>query len=242
VQDFIRLLVQLQQTDAAILEKRRFIDKVPLRINEVDEPLSHARADLEKVGQKAAAAGKKKKDKEAALGEVQEKVARMKSRAADLKTNKEYQAHLREIETFEQEIVHIEDQILEVMGEIDVLEKDKAERGKSVRAEEERIQAFKKELDAEAARLGQELSQLMAERAKIVSALDADVYNTYLALLKRGNGVAMVRAEQEICLGCNMNIPPQLFVEIMKNADLIQCPQCHRLLYYAEGRAAEGQK
>jgi predicted nucleic acid-binding Zn-ribbon protein len=128
------------------------------------------------------------------------------------------------------------------MGEIDVLEKDKAEREKSVRAEEERIQAFKKELDAEAARLGQELSQLMEERAKIVSALDADVYNTYLTLLKSGNGVAMVRAEQEICLGCNMNIPPQLFVEIMKNADLIQCPQCHRLLYYAEDRAAEGQK
>jgi hypothetical protein len=166
----------------------------------------------------------------------------MKNRASDLKTNKEYQAHLREIETFEKEIANTEDQILQVMDEIDVIEKEKTEREKSVRAEEERIQDFKKELDVEVAKLGQELSQLKEERARIVSLLDADVYNTYHALLQTGSGVAMVRAEHEICLGCDMNIPPQLFVEIMKNADLIQCPQCHRLLYYAEDSAAERQK
>jgi hypothetical protein len=238
VQDFLKRLVQLQQTDTAILEKRRFIDKVPQRVNEVDEPLRNAKAELEKIRQKAAAAAKKKKDKEAALAETQEKITKMKNRASDLKTNKEYQAHLKEIETSEKEIAKIEELILQGMEEIDATEKEKAERDKSVKAEEEKIQAFKKELDAEVSRLDQEMSVLKEERARIVSQLEPDIYNTYLELLKRGNGIAMVRADHEICLGCDMNIPPQLFVEIKKNTDLNQCPQCYRILYYEEDSAS----
>jgi len=234
VQDFLKRLVQLQHTDTAILEKRRFIDKVPLRIDEVDEPLRIAKAELGKIRLKSEAAAKKKKDKEAALAEIQDKITRMKNRSADLKTNKEYQAHLKEIETSAKEITVIEEQILQVMDEVEATAIDKAEREKNVTAEEERIQAFKKELDAEVSRLGLELAALKEERTKIVSELEPDIYNAYFELLQRGNGVAVVRADQEICLGCDMNIPPQLFVEIRKNADLVQCPQCRRILYYEE--------
>ena len=238
MQDFLKRLVQLQQTDAAILEKRRFIDRVPLRINEVDEPLRIAKAELEKIRQKAAAVAKKKKDKETALAEIQEKIAKMKNRASDLKTNKEYQAHLKEIENSEKEIVNIEEQILQVMDEVDSSEKEMVEREKSVRAEEAKIQEFKRSLDADVAKLELELAALKEGRKKIVSELETAIYNTYLELLKRGNGLAVVRAENEICHGCDMNIPPQLFVEIRKNTDLIQCPQCNRILYYDEDGTA----
>jgi uncharacterized protein len=236
VQDFLKLLVQLQQTDTRILEKRRFIDRVPLRVNEVDIPFRNAKAELEKMRQKAEAVAMKKKEKEKALEETQEKIKKMKARATDLKTNKEYQAHLKEIESSEKEIANIEDQILRVMVEMDALLQEKAEREKSLKAEEEKIEAFRKGLDAEVANLEQELSQLKAGRDQIVSLLEPDVYNTYLMLLKKCNGIAIARAEDEICLGCDMNIPPQLFVEIRKNTDLVQCPQCQRILYFAEDK------
>jgi predicted nucleic acid-binding Zn-ribbon protein len=200
----------------------------------VDEPLRNAKAELEKIRQQSAAIAKKKKDKEAALAEIQDKIAKMKNRASDLKTNKEYQAHLKEIEASEKEITRIEEQILQVMDEIESTEKNRAEREKSVKAEEEKIEAFKKQLDGEVSRLERELAALRVERAKIVSTLEPDIYSTYFELLQRGNGLAVVRADHEICLGCDMNIPPQLFVEIKKNADLIQCPQCQRVLYYEE--------
>ena len=234
MQEYLRRLVQLQHTDTAILGKRRFIDKVPLRVHEVDEPLSNAKAELEKIRQKSASLAKKKKERESALTETQEKIVKMKNRASDLKTNKEYQAHLKEIEVSEKEVGNIEEQILILMDEMETVDKEIAEREKSVKSEEENIRAFKKDLDAEVSRLDQELSVLKEERAEIVSQLEPDIYATYLALLKRCNGMAMVRADHEICRGCNMNIPPQLFVEIRKNEDLIQCPQCYRILYYEE--------
>ena len=54
----------------------------------------------------------------------------------------------------------------------------------------------------------------------------------YLILIEACNGVAVIEVKEEICQGCNMNIPPQLFVEIKKQEEMLNCPQCRRLLYY----------
>ena len=42
------------------------------------------------------------------------------------------------------------------------------------------------------------------------------MYNEYMKVLKACGGLAVVEARDEICQGCNMNIPPQMFVEIKK--------------------------
>jgi len=49
-----------------------------------------------------------------------------------------------------------------------------------------------------------------------------------------GDGVAVTTARNELCSGCDMNIPPQLYVEIRKNEEILQCPQCRRILYASE--------
>ena len=98
MKDLLKLLVDLQQRDSLILEKRRFIDKVPLRIFEVDEPLKKAKLELENIKKKQEAALRKKREKESELSETQEKIRKMKARISDLKTNKEYQAYQKEIE------------------------------------------------------------------------------------------------------------------------------------------------
>jgi len=231
VQDRIRLLVQLQQTDTRMLEKRRFIDRVPLRISEVDEPFKKASAEWEKMKQKAEAVAKKKKDKEKALEDAQEKIGKMRARTSDIKNNKEYQAHLKEIESSEKEIAALEDQILQVMTEIDAAQKEQQEFGENVKREEEKIQGFKQQLEADVKRFEQELSRMKDERTGLVAQVDADTYNLYLKLLRNGKGLAVARAEDNICLGCDMNIPPQLSLEIRKGSELVQCPQCYRILY-----------
>jgi predicted nucleic acid-binding Zn-ribbon protein len=234
VQDSIRLLLQLQQTDTRMLEKRRFIDKVPLRISEVDEPFKKAKAEWEKMKQKAEATAKKKKDKEKALEDAQEKIRKMRARTSDIKNNKEYQAHLKEIESSEKEIATVEEQILQIMTDIDSMQKEQQQFGENVASEEAKIRDFKKELEAEVVRLELDLGRMKEERAGIVAQIDADTYNRYLKLLRDGKGVAVARAEDNICLGCDMNIPPQLSLEIRKGSELVQCPQCYRILYCEE--------
>jgi len=235
VKDLLKLLVDLQQRDSLILEKRRFIDKVPLRIFEVDEPLKKTKLELENIKKKNEAALRKKKEKESELSETQEKIRKMKARISDLKTNKEYQAYQKEIEGCEKEITAIEDVILQLMEEIDAVSKEQKAKEAAVNAEIQKIDAFKAELDAEVVKNERELALLKQERAGTVARIDPDVYKTYMRiLLDSGDGVAVTTARDELCSGCDMNIPPQLYVEIRKNQELLQCPQCRRILYVPE--------
>ena len=235
MKEVLKLLVDLQRKDSLILEKRRFIDKVPKRVFEVDEPLRQAKLELETIKKKHEAASRKKRDKETALSEAQEKIRKMKARVSDIKTNKEYQAYQKEIETSEKEIYAIEDQILQLMEEIDAVAKEQKEKETGVNTEVEKINAFKQELDAEAAGYEKELASLKEERAGLVALIAPDVYSRYKALLlDSGDGVAVTTARDELCSGCDMHIPPQLYVEIRKNEDIIQCPQCRRILYSSE--------
>jgi len=235
VKDLLKLLVDLQQRDSLILEKRRFIDKVPLRIFEVDEPLKKAKLELENIKKKNEAALRKKKEKESELSETQEKIRKMKARISDLKTNKEYQAYQKEIEGCEKEITAIEDVILQLMEEIDAVSKEQKAKEAAVNAEIQKIDSFKAELDAEVVNNERELALLKQERAGTVARIDPDVYKTYMRiLLDSGDGVAVTTARDELCSGCDMNIPPQLYVEIRKNQELLQCPQCRRILYVPE--------
>ena len=235
MKDLLKLLVDLQHRDSLILEKRRFIDKVPLRIFEVDEPLKRAKLELENIKKKNEAALKKKREKEAELSETQEKIRKMKTRISDLKTNKEYQAYQKEIEGSEKGISAIEDVILQLMEEIDAVSKEQKEKEAAVNAEIKKIDAFKAELDAEVAKNERELSALKQERSGMVARIDPDVYKIYMTiLLDSGDGVAVTTARNELCSGCDMNIPPQLYVEIKKNQEMLQCPQCRRILYVSE--------
>ncbi|MDA8079872.1 MAG: C4-type zinc ribbon domain-containing protein [Nitrospiraceae bacterium] len=234
MKDLIKRLVTLQQVDTRILEKRAFIDRVPGRINEVDEPLKAARAELELVRQRNDASAKKKKEKERLLEDINDKIKKAKGRISDLKTNKEYQAHLKEIEASEREIRSIEDQILAIMEEMEKsLQNQKQIEGR-VKSEEDKLNAFRRGLEEEVAQYEKELEGLKAERGGLAASVDRDAYNAYMALLATGSGLAVTSARNEICTGCNMNMPPQLFVELRKGEELIQCPQCRRILYYSE--------
>ncbi len=239
MKDLIKHLVNLQETDSRLIEKRSFIEKIPLRIHEVDQPLRQAKMEFEKMKQKTEALSKKKRDKEQLLEETNEKIRKMKARVADLKTNKEYQAHLKEVEAFEKEIAAIEDEILVIMEELDAAMKQQKTKEGDVSREEEKLNAFKRELDKEVERYKDELSVLREERARLTGSIASDIYDKYMLLLKTGNGVAVTQAKDELCTGCNMNIPPQLYVEIRKNEEIIQCPQCLRILFY-EGTDENG--
>ncbi|UCE79418.1 MAG: hypothetical protein JSV13_01945 [Nitrospiraceae bacterium] len=232
--DHLKHLIALQDTDSQILFKKRFIEKVPKRIHEVDEPLKKAQYELEAIRQKSKYIAKKRKEQEAYLEDILAKVEKMKSRVSEIKTNKEYQAYLKEIEVFQHEISEVEENILVLMEELDDSVQREKEKENIVNREVEKINRFKKELDAEVHLHKEELAVLQEKRQEHISVLDGDTYNIYMTLIDTKQGVAVTRARDEICQGCNMHVPPQLFVELKKNKDIIQCPQCSRILYYAE--------
>jgi predicted nucleic acid-binding Zn-ribbon protein len=228
----IKCIVELQRIDSNILDRKQMIDVIPSKISKAEQPLKESRMALDKTKQRRSSLEKKKREKEDELDNINEKIKKLKARIAEIKTNKEYQAHLKEIESVEKERYTVEDEILLVMEEIDASSKEIESEEAKLRTEKDKIEAFKKQLEKEMLEAEKELLTLKETRSRIVDDIDKDTYHQYIVLVESCDGVAVTEAKEAICQGCNMNIPPQLFVEIKKNEEIINCPQCRRILYY----------
>jgi hypothetical protein len=232
VTEDLKILIELQGIDSIIIEKADIIDTIPGKISSVEQPLNDAKGAFDRAKQKLDGLAKKKKEKELHLEDVGEKIKKLKTRVADIKTNKEYQAHLKEIESTEKDQRLVEDEVLVTMEALDTAQREMKALEAQVKTEEEKINIFRKKLQEDVSAIEREINDLRMRRGDYVKALDRETYDMYSRIMDTRRGLAVVETRGEICRGCNMNIPPQLFVEIKKNEKIIQCPQCNRILYW----------
>lgn len=225
-------LIQLQQIDSKIRAIQRTIEDVPGKITEVESPLQVSQNVLNRIKQQYDAFEKKKREKERALEDINDKINKLKMRTGEIKTNKEYQALLKEIKTVEDDRSSIEDDILSAMEDADTLGKQIKTEEHNYRVNKEKVEALKKDIENEKSETEKELLTVQGIREKVIEAVDSEVYDQYFMLLEICGGLAVIEVKDEICQGCNMNIPPQLFVELKKNEEIYNCPHCRRIIFY----------
>ena len=225
-------LIELQKIDTEIHILRDMINAFPKKITEAESPLKETQLAFSMISQKLEALERKKRDKERSLEDTGEKIRKLKSRTADIKTNKEYQALLHEIESVEKEQWSTENEILTIMEEFEATSKQTKSEEAKYKVYKEKIDVLKRKLELERDAAEKELHVLKQDRAKIAETVDKESYYLYKTLIEACSGLAVTEAKEEICQGCNMNIPPQLFVELKKNEFISTCPQCRRIIYY----------
>ena len=228
----LKRLIELQKIDTEILILRHMINAFPNKITEAESPLKETQLAFNMISQKLDALERKKRDKERLLEDTGEKIRKLKSRTADIKTNKEYQALLHEIESVEKEQWSTENEILTIMEEFEATSKQTKSEEAKYKVYKEKIDVLKRKLELERDAAEKELHVLKQDRAKIAETVDKESYYLYKTLIEACYGLAVTEAKEEICQGCNMNIPPQLFVELKKNEFISTCPQCRRIIYY----------
>jgi len=230
----LRLLIELQEIDTLIINSKAKISSIPQKIAAFDAPLKSARLQYDKIQQQLNSADKKKNDKHLEIEELRQKINKLKARSSEIKNNKEYQAHLKEIESAEHALAAAEEAASAISASVETLSKEATSHKETVTAEEEKISSIKEELNKEAAEAELELKTVIDKRRALAKQVDKTTYDLYMGILKTRRGLAVVNSSNEICHGCNMHIPPQMYVEIKSNTEINHCPQCRRILYYKE--------
>jgi len=179
-------------------------------------------------------AQKAKRQRDQDLEDGNRKVEKLKSRTTEIKTNKEYQALLKEIETAEQESKAIEDDILKLMERIDGAAAEIAAAEQKAAEEASVIEAERRQLEEGQARTERELGAEEQARSELTARIDGTTLAEYQRLVGPKGGKVVVEARDESCAGCYMSIPPRVFVTVKKNEGINTCPHCHRILYYKE--------
>ena len=236
----LSLLVELQEIDSSILSLADKIELLPGKLEQFKTPLEEIRASFQKLKSKNEDLNKRKKNKDLELEEIQDKIDKLRSRNAEIKTNREYEAHLKEIEGFEKNKAKIEDEILSLMEDIENFTKNLQEEELKIRKAENDFQEREKTLEEEKRKLEAEMEIQKAKRKDFIAGIDEEIYGRYMTLLNR-SGLAVVLAKDEVCLGCNYNIPPQLYNDIKRNDGIFTCFYCKRFLYYKEPPSTESK-
>jgi len=234
MEERLTLLIKLQAIDAAIRIRQEEKKKLPELLAALERKSEANKAGLESVREALEAAQKSKRDRDRDLEEGAQKVEKLKSRTPDIKTNKEYTALLKEIETVEQENKAIEEDILKLMEKIDAAAAEIKTVEANSAGEAAAIDAERKQFEETMAKLEGELEAEGRARDEVATHIDAALLAKYQKRYVQQGGRVVVEARGESCSGCFMSIPPQIFVNVKKNAEIITCPNCQRILYFKE--------
>jgi predicted nucleic acid-binding Zn-ribbon protein len=159
---------------------------------------------------------------------------RAESRLPQIKTQREYLAVLKEVDAAKKQIKEIGDQVAAKDRELEALNADKAEKDDEVAALSEQTTIRQAEIDSTVASLDVGLADHGRQRDELTGKLPVALRKRYDMLLERRNGQAVVEARNGACLGCHMQLPPQLFNRLYVAKEVQNCPHCNRLLYLAE--------
>ena len=226
----IQLLEQLQEIDNQIDRYQGDLDRLPIEVQELARNLVAIRREMSEAREKTPEIEKELRRKESDLAMEQEKIKRSERRLLTIKNQKEYNALSREVKLGKKVASEIEEAILNFMAEIETIKKTVDKREKDYENCEQAFLNKKSESESAGAQAKEALVSLGEERERIISALERNLLKKYETVRQaRGNAVAEVKNGS--CTGCHIAIPAQLSIRVLKQEEMIECPNCQRILY-----------
>jgi len=226
----ILVLEALQQIDLELSELELHLIDYPNKISALEEELKSSKELLLSLNNQKEDLVKVRTGLENDISQNEENIKKSEEKLFEIKTHKEYQALQKEITETKRLNSDHEEKLLDEMEKIEKLEKeisDKNEKLASMESEyQEKISEYKLELEE----IKAVYEPKKQEKEKTVQTLDPEILPLYEKIMKK-NGEVLAVAKNEVCTGCYMNIPAQLFNEILTLNRIIQCPSCLKILY-----------
>lgn len=231
----ISQLVHLQTIDSEIYVLKREKELKPKEIETIDAAFQEKKRHLAELEQTLLNFQKQRKDKELELASKEESTRKLEGQLYSLKTNKEYQTMLQQIQDSKADASLIEDCILVLFEQVDKTKNNIAQEKQRLQ-EEERASGEHKELIQDRVKvIDERIAQLESQRKQITPALSDKILSQYERILFNRDGLAIVTVKDNSCGGCNMFVPPQVINLIRMYERIITCEVCNRILYIENG-------
>ena len=231
----ISALVKLQQIEIEISNIEAKLGKVNLRFEELDGKQLNLKQILD---QQESTIKEMNHQYRAYESDAQTNLDRIKKSEAKLhsvKTNKEYQSSLKEIDDLKEKNSKLEDEMIEFLERIEEADKVLKAKMAAYSALKTEIQTEKETIQREAQEERNQLDKLNAQWKTLSESIDAELLDTFNRIkANQTNKIGIVAVSSSVCQGCHMNIPPQLYNELQRGDKLQRCPICERIIYWKD--------
>jgi predicted nucleic acid-binding Zn-ribbon protein len=175
---------------------------------------------------------KARRDVERELEEIEPRFKKSKLRLNEVKSNKEYQAILKEIEELKELVSQKEEMVLRCMEEMEVQEKECATNNLRWEESQREFQNKEQEFSQRMRELDEELQSLSGRRSELSQQVDQDLLRRYNSLRMHLRGQVVVPVIEFVCQGCHLGIPPQQYNDLIRGDSLQSCHNCNRIIYW----------
>ncbi len=229
-------LYELQHVDTNLRALRLEIAALEGAASEMKTAVGTKRSVTQAKRHEVAELERQRRDIEAKISDEEEKTKDRRMRMQRIRNEKELGALRREVELSRESSTQLEEQLLKLLdsgdgklGELKTLEDDLA-------GAEQQLLERERELSDRRLALAADLDRLTAERTRLAMELEESLRKRYDLIFERRDGLAVVEVRKEgDCGGCRMRIPPQLITQLLRNSDVMFCPNCQRILCVLPG-------
>ncbi|HIJ79444.1 MAG: C4-type zinc ribbon domain-containing protein [Desulfobulbaceae bacterium] len=235
------------------INQLRELQEIDLKISKLTEEIAAGSADIDKrklsidahketiakLNEKIAANEQRRQELDEELASEADRIKDRQAKLMNVQTNREYQSILKETEDAKKLNTQREESVVQLMEQIEAFKEKINEATNLCRGEEEL-------LTEEMSKVGDQTAKLETEKLKISKARDTKAKKVNASLLKKYNvlrekrkGIAVIEVTSGVCRGCFMNIPPQLFNDLMREEKLLTCPTCNRIMFHQPAAEAE---
>jgi predicted nucleic acid-binding Zn-ribbon protein len=227
-------LIDVQEIDKVIREVTQGLERLPAELETMEAHLEELKAGQSALLQELEDLQAQRRDTEMELAEMEEGIKNSRQRLMEIKSNIEYKAMLKEIAFKEDQRDQRETRILEFMDRLENQNRLIVEQKTQIEEQEALLDQQRQEVATQTAELRQELAGLEEKCKKQRKGVPATLLKRYEFIRQRRNGTAIAPVHEGVCLGCHMNILPQQFIDLQKGTEILQCPHCQRILYWAD--------
>jgi predicted nucleic acid-binding Zn-ribbon protein len=232
----IEKLLVLQDRDRRLIRLRIEVADIDPQRRLVQTRHTNAETEFEKAKLTGQQLESERKRLELEVESKKEQIAKYAAQQWLTRKNEEYKALSHEIETCKAAISSLDDQQIVLMEKIEAAERQVVAAAEVLRkAKADSAVQLQQMAEAET-RLRKQLAD--AEEARTTAAaaiIDPILLGRYERILKSKGDKVVVDVQRGVCGGCHMKLSRQNVIDCQGDRDIVQCPNCARILYYLPG-------
>jgi len=231
IAESLEVLKKIQVLDKEIYDMEVFLIELPERLGKIDQEFEEKKTAFNDLEEQIQQFKLKNKEDELELNKKDAEVEKLDSQLASLKTNKDYKTMLEQIASIKADKSMMEEKVLTEWQEVEKLNIERKEEKEKVDKEEAVMKQQKQELDKESSEAKSKIDSLKKEKETILEPVEKETKELYERILKKREGVALAKADDENCSACHVHLRPQIINEVRLKENLICCENCTRILY-----------
>lgn len=237
MQTELELLLKLQVIDYDLGELERSKEYLPDMMENLNREITEAQLRFDSTAKDLEVAKLKQKNLELDIKSRETELLKFQQQMMSIKTNKEYDALVAEIDAVKTAISGQETELIGTIDTIATLEKNiveyKEKLDQVLENNTRQLSILKEKIDS----IGGKVADKVNERTDITKTIPRHVMSVYERVRRGKGGSAVVAVKKRACGACYKTLTPKKIQEIRKDEQILTCDNCGRMLFWDENES-----